>query len=46
MTRLAMSTVLVLFVGLAAAEPQAPGRWVKLAALHSESHDAFEIADR
>jgi N-acetylneuraminic acid mutarotase len=44
MTRLAMSTVLVLFVGLAAAEAQAPGRWVKLAAFPEPAEELYGAA--
>ncbi|OLC12261.1 MAG: hypothetical protein AUH29_16940 [Candidatus Rokubacteria bacterium 13_1_40CM_69_27] len=41
MKRLAMGTVLVLVMGLASAEAQAPGKWVKLAAFPEPSEELY-----
>jgi N-acetylneuraminic acid mutarotase len=44
MKRVAMSAVFVLLVGLAAAEAQAPGRWVKLAAFPEPAEELYGAA--
>ena len=44
MTRLAMGIVLVSMLGLAAAEAQAPGKWVKLAPFPEPAEELYGVA--